>query len=254
MILQSLVSYYESLLASGKIAAPGWSLGKVSYTIIINDSGEITGVIPLKENVQKGKKTVLLPINIKIPKPTERTSGVAANFLCDHSGYILGVDAKGNPTRSADCFSACRELHEEILSGVDSPAAKAVLAFFDSWKPDSAAENPVFKDVWDDLISGGNIVFTYDCNYVHDDPAVMQAWQTRYESAGDEPVMTCLVTGKTGPTAATHPVIKGIAGAQSSGASLVSFNAPAFCSYGKEQSFNAPTGKDAAFAYTSALN
>lgn len=51
-----------------------------------------------------------------------------------------------------------------------------------------------------------------------------------------------------------HPAIKSVAGAQSSGAALVSFNAPAFCSYGKEQSLNAPTGKYAAFAYTTALN
>ena len=35
---------------------------------------------------------------------------------------------------------------------------------------------------------------------------------------------------------------------------LVSFNAPAFESYGKEQSYNAPVGKYAEFAYTSALN
>ena len=34
----------------------------------------------------------------------------------------------------------------------------------------------------------------------------------------------------------------------------MSFNAPAFCSYGREQSLNAPTGKYAAFAYTAALN
>ncbi len=51
-----------------------------------------------------------------------------------------------------------------------------------------------------------------------------------------------------------HPAIRGVQGAQSSGAALVSFNAPAFCSYGKEQNLNAPTGKYAAFAYTSALN
>ena len=38
------------------------------------------------------------------------------------------------------------------------------------------------------------------------------------------------------------------------GNTLVGFNAPAFCSYGREQSLNAPTSKYAAFAYTSALN
>ena len=38
------------------------------------------------------------------------------------------------------------------------------------------------------------------------------------------------------------------------GAALVSFNEPAFESYGKEQSFNAPVGTYAAYAYTTALN
>lgn len=57
-----------------------------------------------------------------------------------------------------------------------------------------------------------------------------------------------------GPIENIHPSIKNVAGAQSSGAALVSFNAPAFCSYGKEQNLNAPTGKYASFAYTSALN
>ena len=38
------------------------------------------------------------------------------------------------------------------------------------------------------------------------------------------------------------------------GTSLVSFNAPAFCSYGKEQGANASIGEYAAFAYGTALN
>ena len=38
------------------------------------------------------------------------------------------------------------------------------------------------------------------------------------------------------------------------GTSLVSFNAPAFCSYEKEQGANAPVGEYAAFAYGTALN
>ena len=50
----------------------------------------------------------------------------------------------------------------------------------------------------------------------------------------------CLVTGKETEIARIHRGIKGVPGAQSSGAALVSFNATAFESYGKEQSYNAP--------------
>lgn len=62
------------------------------------------------------------------------------------------------------------------------------------------------------------------------------------------------MTGKKGEIARIHSTIKGVQGAATSGAALVSFNAPAFESYGKEQSYNAPVGTYAAFAYTTALN
>ena len=65
---------------------------------------------------------------------------------------------------------------------------------------------------------------------------------------------TCLVAGEPDEPARLHTAIKGVYGAQTSGANIVSFNLPAFNSYGKEQSFNAPVGKCAEFAYTTALN
>ena len=52
----------------------------------------------------------------------------------------------------------------------------------------------------------------------------------------------------------THGTFQGVQGAQSSGATLVSFNAPAFESYGKEQSYNAPVGSYAVYAYTTGLS
>ena len=64
----------------------------------------------------------------------------------------------------------------------------------------------------------------------------------------------CLVTGAAAPVRRLHPSIKGVEGAQSSGASLVSFNLDAFRSYGKDQGDNAPTSEAAAFRYGAALN
>ena len=87
-----------------------------------------------------------------------------------------------------------------------------------------------------------------------EDAEIRRAWERRYRADTDSPRGICLVTGEEGPVESVHPAIKNVSGAQSSGAALVSFNAPAFCSYGKEQNLNAPTGKYAAFAYTAALN
>lgn len=63
-----------------------------------------------------------------------------------------------------------------------------------------------------------------------------------------------MVSGAVGPVARTHQAIKGVSGAQPTGASLVSFNEPAFCSYDKEQSYNAPVSEACEFKYTTALN
>lgn len=254
MILQALVRHYEDLTARGEIAPPGWGPAKVSFALYLDDQGQLIRTASIRTEQLKGKKTVLSPQVMQLPAPVKRTVGVAANFLCDNSSYILGVDGKGNPDRALDCFAACKALHQQLLSGLDCPAAKALLAFFQTWDPTLASEHPALRDDWDDILSGANLVFRCDGAYVHDDPAVRQAWQTHYDSQGSGPEMVCLVTGRKGPVEAVHPSIKGVQGAQSSGAALVSFNAPAFCSYGREQNLNAPTSQYAAFAYTSALN
>lgn len=254
MILQALVRHYEDLAAQGKIAPPGWSQGKVSYALYLDDSGQLVRTVSIKTEQPKGKKTILAPQLMDLPTPAKRTVGIVPNFLCDNSSYILGIDNKGNPQRALDCFSACKALHEKLLSGVDSAAARAVLAFVRTWRPEAAPEHPALQEDLDDIMSGANLVFRYNGAYVHEDPDIRQAWQAYYDAAGDGPRMVCLVTGKESRIEAIHPSVKGVPGAQSSGAALVSFNAPAFCSYGKEQNFNAPTSKYAAFAYTAALN
>ena len=256
MILQALVEHYEDLVSQGKLARPGWSDTNISYALYINDAGELEQAVSLKREEErgKGKKKVLVPRSMSLPAPVKRSSGVASNFLWDNSSYILGIDEKGKPKRSLECFSACRTLHHKILDGVDSRAAQAVLAFFDRWDPAKAREHPALADKLGDIFAGGNLVFRYRGAFLQEDALIRSAWQTHYDSAGDGPELVCLVTGKKGPAEAVHPAIKGVVGAQSSGAALVSFNGDAFCSYGREQSLNAPTSKYAAFAYTSALN
>lgn len=254
MILQALTEYYETLAQSGKISPPGWGDVKVSYALCIGDNGALEQIISVQTPQQKGKKTVLAPQLMKLPAPVKRSSGVLANFLCDTSSYLLGTDLKGKPQRALECFRACRALHEKLLGGVDSPSARAVLAFFQTWQPEQAASHPALSACLEEVLSGGNLVFRFNGAYVHADPLVRQAWDDHYQSAEDGPQMVCLVTGKRGPVENIHPSIKNVQGAQSSGAALVSFNAPAFCSYGKEQNYNAPTSKYAAFAYTTALN
>ena len=253
MILQALTQYYQTMEQAGKIAAPGWGPVKVSFALYLGANGALERIVSVQTEQIRGKKTVLAPQVMNLPAPVKRTVGVAANFLCDNSGYLLGIDDKGKPKRTMECFSACKALHEKLLEGVDASAAQAVLAFFRTWEPKKAREHPALAEHIDDILAGGNLVFRTEEGYVHENPAVRQAWETYYSSAGDGPRGICLITGEEGPVESVHPAIKNVTGAQSSGAALVSFNAPAFCSYGKEQNLNAPTGKYAACAYTAAL-
>lgn len=254
MILQALTRYYEDLLSRGEIAAPGWAPAKISFALCLNENGELTQIVPTMDEVSKGKKTVFQPQLITLPAAVKRTVSIAANFLWDNSAYLLGIDQKGKPERSRECFAAAAKLHHAVLDSVDSPNARAILAFFDTWKPEHAAEHPALIRQLDDVTAGGNLVFRVDGRKVEKDTAICEAWQ-RYRDGGESDVkMQCLVTGKEDEIAAVHPSVKGVRDAQSSGAALVSFNAPAFCSYGREQNYNAPVGKYAAFAYTAALN
>lgn len=261
MILQALTAYYEQLVRQGKLSAPGWDDSfKVSYELRLNDAGQPLRVVPLLTEKTVGKKTVLAPRAMRVPAHEKRSSGIAANFLCDNFTYLLGSDEKGKPERAADCFKACAKLHHTILDGVDSPAARALLAYFDSWDPAQAAAHPLLAEQWKEITGNANLIFGYEAadhshSFVNDDPAIQNAWQTHYnDRSADSDMGQCLITGKYAPIERTHPNISGVPGAQSSGAALVSFNAPAFCSYGHEQGDNAPVSKYAAFAYTTALN
>lgn len=253
MILQALVKLYEDLEARGEISRSGWGPTKISYALCIGEDGTLEQVIPQLEEQISGKKTAWRPKVMKLPAAFKRSVGIVSNFLWDNSSYLLGIDSKGKPERSLQCFQACRELHHKILDGVESPAATAILCFFDRWEPGCARSHPALQDEMENLLAGGNLVFRVKGFFAQDDPAIQAAWQSHYDSKKGEQ-MPCLVTGKLDVVEATHPSISGVAGAQSSGAALVSFNAPAFCSYGREQNYNAPVGKYAAFAYTSALN
>lgn len=254
MILQALTDYYETLLDKGKAAEQGWCQAKISFALNLTVEGSLKGVITLKQEVERGKKKVWVPSYRMVPQMTARSSGVAANFLCDNSKYILGVDAKGNGKRVQECFEASREKHLKVLESVDTEMARAVKAFFHTWNPQEAKEHEKLQEIWEEITDGSNLIFTMDSHEVQEDEEIRIAWKKFLEQGVKKKQEICLVTGKKDEIARIHSTIKGVQGAQSSGAALVSFNAPAFESYGKEQSYNAPVGKYAAFAYTTALN
>lgn len=253
-MLAELVSYYDQLTKKhpDEIAPIGWCARRVSYVLELSEEGALRAVVTLTDRSA---------MNRMVPTQVKRAVNVAPNYLCDNSSYFLGVDAKGNPDRTRRCFESAKELHHKILDGVDSSAAQAILSFFDSWDPEFAREHPAVQNAGDKLFAGGNLVFSVvqDGRILDtlEDRSLHVAWEAYCNDDVDRSsAMLCLVTGKKSTIARLHPAIKGVYGAQSSGASLVSFNARAFESYGhdKEQGRNAPVSERAAEAYGIALN
>ena len=260
MILQALVKHYENLEREGKVSKRGWCSAKVSYGIELSKEGQIKTIVWLKEEHMAGKKQIWLPKILTVPEMVTRSSGVSANFLCDNSKYLLGIDKEtiqGNTNpRVLECFQAAKEKHLALLEGVSGEMAQAIRLFFEMWNPACAEKNQEVKENWEELTDGGNLIFCMGADFAQDDENIRDIWEQNQKESQEEGAVKgiCLATGREDEISRIHKTIKGVPGAQSSGAALVSFNAPAFESYGKEQSYNAPVGKYAEFAYTTALN
>lgn len=149
MILQALAKYYENLAEEGKVPKSGWCSAKVSYQINLSEEGDVKGIISLKTEEERGKKTVQVPQVLLVPEMVTRSSGVSANFLCDNAKYLLGISQEAdekNKKRAKECFDAARERHLSILSQTKSTMAKAVCLFFEKWNPEEAMEHLEIRD------------------------------------------------------------------------------------------------------------
>lgn len=247
MILAALNDYYERLLERGAegVSPAGYSQEKISYEILLAADGRVVDVNDIRD--MSGKKP--FPRSLSVPQPEKRTVGIKSNFLWDKTSYVLGVSAASK--RADKEHEAFLVLHRESLSAESDAGLKAFLAFLQDWAPERFSESPFTEDMLDT-----NIVFRLDGErgYLHERPAAraLRARLLAAEEGGREGM--CLVTGEQQPLARLHPAIKGVNGAQSSGASIVSFNLDSFTSYGKSQGENAPVSEQAVFAYTTVLN
>lgn len=246
---------------------PGMSKQKISFRVIIRPSGELvriedardTEIITKKSKKGVTEKTVMVMRELLVPGEG-KPSGKAVNpcFLWDNPAYLLGCEAVKD--RALEYFDGLKEKHLKVEHQINSPAYSAVCRFLEQWDPARCAD--CFTDP--ELYTGNGVfMIEGDFAYVHEDRQILDWWQSvgakswrgggKKEKEAEQGM--CLITGKPGPIAALHdPAIKGVAGAQSTGAKLVSFNLSAFESYGKEQSENSPVSEYAAFAYCNALN
>ncbi|MBK0398488.1 type I-C CRISPR-associated protein Cas8c/Csd1 [Limibaculum sp. M0105] len=266
-ILTALASLYDRLADAGEAPRPRYSVEKIGAEVVLDEEGNVIRIAP--KLVTEGTRRIAA--SLSVPAAVKRTAGIKPNRLWDKTAYVLGITAKkdeggkpitddegrmvpGQEKRTAAEHEAFKLLHQDLLADATDPGLIAMRRFLETWHPSDFAARGFPEEALDQ-----NIVFRLDGDtdasgvplYVHERPAAVELISAE-EPCGNQSL--CLVTGERASIARLHPSIKGVLGAQSSGASIVSFNLNAFESYGKTQGENAPVSERAAYAYTTALN
>lgn len=256
-ILASLARLYDRMAEKGEAPRPGFSTENISFAVVLDADGTPRTLADKRSHA--GKKPA--PVPMAVPAGN-RTSGIKPNLFWDKTAYVFGVIAvesetgdgrktliPGQGRRTGDEHAAFVQTHLDLLADSTDPGLIALRRFLERWQPEDFTTLGFQTDALDQ-----NIVFEFDDGtgpgFVHARPAAAKL----FSAPSDGGQGLCLVSGETGPIERLHPKIKGVMGAQSSGASLISFNNDAYESFGKSQGTNAPVSESAAFAYGTALN
>lgn len=249
MILQALYNYYEAMRKAHRIATPGLEVKPIRWVIVIREDGSFVRLKDLKDPSDKKSKgqDYLVPAGLK-------RSGKCppAQPFWDNRKYILGYE------ESAEGVSPCTDRLEDfkrVMAEIaehypDNASFKAVCHFYDHYLgaetplPEEAQTERILASDWMTFQLQGDteLLATQDDAY----DLAAQAYST------EDNLGRCLITGEEKPLAAFHARI--VAPGSQAGATIASFNDPAYLSYGKKQGENAPISKYASFAHTTALN
>jgi len=262
MILQSLYALYNRLAEDpdNGLPKPGYSLQNITFRIVLQPDGTLVEIqdarqqlVEINPRTGKEKKSIrALPLLV-IGQSKPPGQGINPCFLWDNAAYMLGFKPDDpKPERTQLAFTAFTQKHLALEQEIQSQDFSAVCRFLESWNPESATDHPILTELGTGF---GVFQISPKTQYVHQTPAIRNWWNLQTQNEEKTDGSFCLITGDTSPTALTHdPAIKGVAGAQSSGAKLVSFNLKAVESFSKEQGSNSPVSETAAFAYCNALN
>lgn len=249
MILQALKEYYDQRSADGTddTAPFGWEWKEIPFIILLDSAGNFERFEDTREGEGKKRRAK----SFLVPQAVKRSSNVAANLLWDSASYIFGKSAKDKIDRLEKQRAAFIERLKNELYGIE--VVRAVIQFLEN-----TIEEELARDQnWNEIVSSNpNLSFRVQPNLslVCEDEKVRGRLKNDSTDESGSETGICLVTGTRSQIKSTHTSIKGVYGAQSSGANIVSFNLDPFCSYGKKQGSNAPTCAAAEFAYTTAAN
>lgn len=249
MILTRLAELYDRLAGEGLVERNGYERKPIALLLVLDRDGRLLAVIDGREPSGPGKSGRICAV----PQSINRGNAIAPKLLWGNAEYVLGLARDKAPDarrqrRVEAAHKAFKELTDQLAAAVqDDPAVAAVSAFLKHHDPDRfeyAAQIEANLDI--------SFVYEPEPHGLVCERDSVRQWLS--SQSGD--VLTesqCLVTGQIEPIQRLHKEIRG-AGGVSSGPKLVSFDDPAFESYGLVRGANAPIGATAAYAYTTALN
>ncbi len=264
MILQRLNELYDRLKDDDRYRIPpvGYSTQRIGFRVVMAGDGQFRSVqdIRIAAGGKLRARELIVPGGDKPPGAVTRKSvGTKVHILRNDLPFLLGlrIDEDSGEPQLLPChmeFETFRDRHLAIERDVDDEAFSAVCRFLERWDPDEATELEGLEEFGK---LQGVFQLQGEAEYVHEREAVSRWWENHWRDwtgVEESPSVPCLVTGRDAPPARTHPKIKGIRGGNTTGCSIVGFNEPAFESYGRRQSFNAPVSGEVAFRYVTALN
>jgi len=244
MILQALKEYYDRKAADpdSSIAPPGWEWKEIPFAIILNKKG----IFLQFEDMREGEGSKKRGKSFLVPQGVKKAVNIASNLLWGPPDYIFGVeDRRGDQKKKA--------FLDRIKQGLPDTNRKfAIIQFLETIELPTLEKDPHWEDI---VKTKANISFLFDGDYqlYCETDEVKKALASSI--CVDNNTGLCITTGEIDKISRLHTAIKGVWGAQPSGANIVSFQKNSgYDSYGKEQGFNAPIGETAMFAYTTALN
>jgi len=260
MILQALYDYYQRKQADPEDALPpfGFEWKEIPIVIEIDTDGHLVQI----EDTRSGEGRKKQGRAFLVPRADRKSSDITANLLWDNAEYILAIPRKVKQGEKKPDPARILQQHKAFIERIRSlpkPAANdpgivAVLAFLDNF----ACRELMRLPVWKELRTNPNLSFRLagDSELICQRPNVKDTIERLTEETADSKAKgICLITGEERGISHIHlPKIKGVWGAQTSGANIISFNRDAFRSWSKEKGYNAPVGERPVFAYTTALN
>lgn len=245
MILQRLLEYADNRM---ELPPMMYGYAPVRWTIVLEPDGELSGLVS-----RGGGKDNRRGENMLVPTVI-RAAGIKPKLLADNGEYVLGIGrADSEPKKVADRHRQFVELTRHCAEATEADEVRAVVAFLERWDAGDFRDELESREEFDPQ---DDTTFRVGDVYPVDLPSVQAFWAM--ETAGKAaPELMCLVTGEVAPVEKRLPVkVKGLTriGGQSAGTSLVSANAPAFESYGLENSLTSPISRDAGERFGKALN